>query len=223
MMGCLMRTNANPVEVATAKILCEFLPVESEAQGKLALRTAMPTDLGTDIYLFLDGIRDSLGAHLSRRLSERFRTPQVAVNPLPASALPFAPMARYTQPKMRFGVKRTQLTLVARVTQGANLLSGGEGRTELDKGQLGWEIPVAVVFFPIGSIVVLVTLDNREHEAMGRSVAQSLDAAAARLTAQLGEIAATSHSALSVEVGFALAPLSGFAPAPMTAPAPTGR
>jgi hypothetical protein len=206
-VGCLLRKNPTKAEEETAPTVCEFLAIAGDGDPQAMLRAKTPSDLGADMFVFVDDAGQTITASLREHLAARFKNVSVTETQVPAAGITVATTAHYAQAYSRFGMKHTYLTLTAKLPQGGELIGHGEGAVELGSGKLAWAIPVAVVFFPIGSFTVLAIIISQEHDAMALSFAQAIDNAARELADKLAAMPVSqAELPLNVEVALALAP-----------------
>ena len=203
-LGCLLRYNPDKAEAETAPIVCDFLAIEGNGDPLEMLRTKTPTDIGADLFVFVDDARQTIAASLQEHLAARFKNVAVIEVSPPTAGITVTTTTHYAQAYSRFGIKHTYLTLTAKLPQGGEIVGRGEGVAELGSSKLIWAIPVAVVFFPIGSFIVLGVVTGQEHDTMALSFAQAIDKAAQDLADKLA-VMPPSQAELKLEVGLAFA------------------
>ncbi len=108
------------------------------------------------------------------------------LSPSQTDASPSSIMSYYT----KFGItddKHLLVKLIAVSDNGKTFEGVGKATDKMGNGNLAWYVPISIVFFPLGYAICTIILNNKYKELMIRTMAWSIDQAAADLSKKIAD------------------------------------
>jgi hypothetical protein len=144
--------------------------------------------------LEVEGVAESLGRLLQRRLSERFANVEVrVVRSLEGDqgVIVVTPEAEAYLEVIPTSEKQAFVRLKAQIDQGRAALVRGQGKDHVHRGHLIWAVPATVAagtaLGPPGLVAVQFGIQGLERRALENALVEGIDAAARKLAKQLAE------------------------------------